>query len=192
MKFSKSAKLAGMSGFFFDNDKNAPDDAITVSDADVSRATNLPSGADYDFDKDNNLTVTMPTPPSASEARASDIFTKWSYIRAERDRRRFEGGVKVGSHWFLSNSVAISEYNTLLAISSALPDETILRSGWRTMEDGVVVDMTVGLVKQILTAGFAHVAAIDDAAQAHRVAMEASPDPASYSYSANWPSVFGE
>jgi hypothetical protein len=192
MKFSKSAKLAGMSGFFFDNDKNAPDDAITVSDADVGGATNLPAGSDYDFDKDGKLTVTLPPPLSAAEVRATAIAAKWSSIKAERDRRRFDGGVKVGVNWFLSNQVAIGEYNTLLAISNGMPDETILRSGWRTMKDGVIVDMTVGLVKQILTAGVAHVAAIDDASQAHKAALEASGAPETYDYSTGWPLIYGE
>ena len=50
--------------------------------------------------------------------------------------------------------------------------------------------MTAALAAQILGSGFQAIAAIDDAAQAHRAAMEASADPAAYDYSTGWPAVF--
>lgn len=115
----------------------------------------------------------------------------WDAIRGERDRRRFDGGVQVGQHWYLSNSVATGEYSVLLQISAGLPDTTVLRQNWRTM-DGGLVDMTPALARQIINAGFARVAEIDDAAQAHKAAMEASGDPASYDYSAGWPQTYAE
>lgn len=111
-------------------------------------------------------------------------------IKAERDKRRFEGGVKVGELWFLSTAVAMAEYTALAVISSGLPGDTVLRSTWRTMTPGVVVDMTPNLVRQILSAGFAAVAAIDDASQTHINAMTLSADPAAYDYSAGWPEHF--
>lgn len=116
---------------------------------------------------------------------------KWQEIKVERDRRRFEGGVKVGDHWFLSTAIATSEYNSLILMSAGLPETTVLRADWRTM-DGAKVDMRPALAKQILAAGFAQVAAIDDAAQAHRAALEASLDPGAYDHLTGWPMVFGE
>lgn len=127
--------------------------------------------------------------PAPSDERIKE--EKWKDIKAERDRRRFDGGVKVGGHWFLSTGIATSEYNSLILMSVGLPDTTVLRADWRTM-DGAKVDMTPVLVKQILAAGFAQIAAIDDAAQAHRAAMEASVDPSTYDFSIGWPTVFGE
>ena len=85
-----------------------------------------------------------------------------------RDEQRFNGGVKVGNLWFRSDAIATSEYTALVIIGSGLPDETVLRAGWRTMS-GETTDMTVGLVKQILAAGFANVAAIDDVWQAKKL-----------------------
>lgn len=116
---------------------------------------------------------------------------QWEAIKAERDRLRFNGGVKVGAHWFLTTAIATSEYNSILLMSVGLPDTTILRSGWRTM-DGAVVDMTPSLARQILSAGFARLVAIDDAAQAHKAALEASNAPIDYDFSTGWPAVFGE
>ena len=130
----------------------------------------------------------QPTPepqPTIDELRS----TMWGRIKAERDRRRFEGGVKVGDHWYLSTAVAMSEYNSLTLLSTGRPDNTVLRSGWRTM-DGAKVDMTAGLVRQILLAGFATVAANDDAAEAHKAALVACDDPALYDFSFGWPSIF--
>ena len=125
-------------------------------------------------------------PPKAALLVKQEV---WGKIKAKRDQLRFDGGVKVGMHWFLSSEIATSEYNTLLLLSAGIPDTTVLRANWRTI-DGAVVDMTPALVKQILTAGFAQVAAIDDAAQTHRAAMEAAADPAAYNYSAGWPATF--
>jgi hypothetical protein len=41
-------------------------------------------------------------------------------------------------------------------------------------------------------AGIAQRCAIDDAALAHKAAMEASADPSAYDFSTGWPAIFGE
>lgn len=115
----------------------------------------------------------------------------WESIKAERDRRQLEGGVQVSGHWFLSADRATGEYNSLINASQGMSSDTILRAGWRTM-DGAQVDMTPALASQILIAGIAQRCAIDDAAIAHKAAMEGSPDPSAYDFSSGWPSVFGE
>lgn len=139
-----------------------------------------------DCSADERYSATQPV-QEASQVRAAT----WASIRAERDRRRFNSGVEVGGHWFLSTAIAAGEYNSLALLSAGLPDNTVLRANWRTM-DGATVDMTPALVRQILAAGFAAVAAIDDAAQVHKAAMEASADPAAYDFSSGWPAGFGE
>ncbi len=111
-------------------------------------------------------------------------------IKAKRNELWYEGGVKVGEHWFSSDRDSLQRYNSLLQLSEGMPDSTVLRANWRTMRDGVTVDMTRGLVKQIFGAGFAQVAAIDDAAQAHIAALQQSESPAAYDYSTGWPEVF--
>lgn len=113
----------------------------------------------------------------------------WGLIKVERDRRRFDGGLQVGGHWFLSTQTAAGEYNSILNLG--LPEATVIRSNWRTM-DGTQVAMTPSLARQIITAGFTQAAAIDDAAQAHKVAMVASSNPAEYDFSTGWPAIYGE
>lgn len=111
----------------------------------------------------------------------------WSSIKTKRDQLRFDGGVKVNGHWFKSNQIATAEYNSI--ISLGLPDSTVLRANWRTMDNGEVV-MTPLLAKQIIQAGFTQAAAIDDAAQTHKAAMESSENPANYDFSNGWPETF--
>lgn len=141
------------------------------------------------------LVVTLATDiaplPADVPTLAQNIAAKWEQIKAERERRRFDGGAKVGTLWYLSTAVATTEYNALLHLAAGIPLGTVLRTNWRSMS-GDVIDMTPALVKSILNAGFAQIAAIDDAAQVHRTAMEASADPAAYDYSTGWPLVFGE
>lgn len=128
----------------------------------------------------NRVPITQPDP----------IPIMWEKIKAERDDRIFNGGVNVGTMWFLSTERARTEYTTMLVLTSAYPPDTVIRAGWRTMQVGVEVDMTPNLLSQILVAGMAVVAAIDDVAQAHIAAMTASADPASYDYSTGWPEHF--
>jgi hypothetical protein len=125
----------------------------------------------------------VPTPPTLAEI----VSEKWNSIKAKRDSLRFDGGVKVNGHWFKSNITAIAEYNSILHLG--LPDNYVLRPNWRTMDNGEVA-MTPLLAKQIIQAGFVQTAAIDDAAQSHKLAIESSQDPASYDFSGGWPEVF--
>lgn len=114
---------------------------------------------------------------------------KWLLIKAKRDDLQLNGGVKVGLNWFLTTDRAVGEYTSLALISTGLPDTTILRAGWRTM-NGVLIDMTPLLVKQILSAGFTQIAAIDTVSQNHKAAMELSATPEAYDFSAGWPVVY--
>lgn len=121
--------------------------------------------------------------------RSAAISAKWQAIKAKRDSLRFDGGVLVQGHWFLTTAIAQNEYNSLFLLGVNLPASAVLRANWRTMS-GATVDMTVGLVSEILSAGFAKIAAIDDAAQAHKAALEAAANPGAYDFSAGWPAVY--
>lgn len=61
MLYSPSAHKAGSAGFYFEGDKNAPSDAVGVSDADFQTAINLATGATYSFDTTGKLTTTSPS-----------------------------------------------------------------------------------------------------------------------------------
>ena len=57
--------------------------------------------------------------------------------------------------------------------------------------DGSFVIMTQTLAGQIFGTAAASDIAIFSAAEAHRVAMEASADPAAYDFTGGWPPMFG-
>lgn len=114
---------------------------------------------------------------------------RWELIKAHRDNLQLNGGVKVDTNWFLTTERSVGEYTVLAVRSAGLPDTTILRAGWRTM-NGPLVDMTVLLIKQILDAGFTQIAEIDNVSQTHKAAMEASATPETYNFSAGWPVVY--
>jgi hypothetical protein len=139
--------------------------------------------------------VLDPEKVAAALALAKDAVI--AQIKAKRDDVRFNGGVKVGVYWFLSTLQATTEYTTLLNLATIgnIGQDEVLRAKWRTMEDGVDVDMTPALVPQILQAGFFKVAANDDVAEAHIAAVRALDNEdavKAYDFSGNWPEVYGE
>ncbi|MEO6920520.1 MAG: hypothetical protein ABI171_16180 [Collimonas sp.] len=70
MKFSKSAKQSGGTGFYFDEDTSAPADCIEVSSVDASAAINLSTGASFSFDSSGEMTVTAAPAPGADQLLA--------------------------------------------------------------------------------------------------------------------------
>lgn len=110
----------------------------------------------------------------------------WANIKAERDRRK-AGGVKVGAKWFHSDDGSRIQQMGLVMMGANLPAGL----QWKTM-DGSFIVMTPALAQQIFTGQAASDQAIFAVAEQHRVAMEASPDPAAYDFSTNWPKIFGE
>lgn len=128
-------------------------------------------------------------PPLLDEHRAR----MWDRIQSERDRRQSEGGVKVGGMWWKSSDKEIGRYNSIISAAAAagVPGSYVMRAGWRSMEPGLTRDMTADFARSIILAGLAQFAAIDDAAQAHRVAMEASDNPLAYSFASGWPAIYG-
>lgn len=136
-----------------------------------------------DVNQDEDFSETIPL-DSPNQAKAD----AWEKIKIKRDSLRFNGGVKVGDNWFLSSQSAAIEYNSILNLG--VSNSTVIRPNWRTM-NGAAVSMTPALAKQIIAAGFQQAAAIDDAAQAHKTAMESSLDPAAYDFTGGWPETFG-
>lgn len=164
--------------------ENIPDDAVEINDEQhAALLEGQSSGKIVSADASGAPVLTDPAKATAEEM--------WTAIKAERDRRQLDGGVQVDGHWFLSTERATGEYNSLINASQGMASDTFLRAGWRTM-DGAQVDMTPALASQILMAGIAQRCAIDDAALAHKAAMEASPDPSAYDFSTGWPVIFGE
>ena len=111
---------------------------------------------------------------------------KCEKIKAERDRRK-AGGVKVGAKWFHSDDASRIQQMGLVMMGAGIPANL----QWKTM-DGSFITMTPALAQQVFIAQAASDQAIFTAAETHRVAMEASADPASYDYSGGWPKIYGE
>ena len=111
---------------------------------------------------------------------------KWEAIKGERDRRK-AGGVKVGAKWFHSDDGSRIQQMGLVMMGASIPANL----QWKTMDD-TFITMTQTLASQVFQAVAASDQAIFTAAETHRVAMEASADPASYDYSGGWPKIYGE
>jgi hypothetical protein len=137
-------------------------------------------------------TVSDLLPEQAAQNRTDAITALWGAIKAERDRRRFEGGVWAAGCWFKSDNQAVGEYTAMAMLGTSVPGTTVLRQAWRTMAPDTVIPMTPNLAKQILFAGFTSLGAIDDAALAHLAALQSSDNPSTYDFSSGWPAAYGE
>ena len=124
---------------------------------------------------------TLPEPSVAQVAARV-----WGNIKSERERRK-AGGVKVGDKWFHSDDASRIQQLALVMMGAGL------HAGlqWKTM-DGSFITMTPALAQQVFTGQAASDQTIFAVAEGHRLAMEASADPAAYDYSHGWPKVYGE
>ena len=108
----------------------------------------------------------------------------WERIKQERDRRK-SLGVKVGQHWYHSDADSRIQQISLFVMGASVPPIQ-----WKTLTTSpppVFVTMTPALAAGIFQGTAASDAAVFAAAEAHRVAMEASSTPESYDFSVGWP-----
>jgi hypothetical protein len=109
----------------------------------------------------------------------------WSAIKTKRDDHLQNGGFRVGTKWFHSDTFSRSQQIGLVLLGANIP-ETLQ---WKTM-DGTFVPMTQTLAQQIFASAAASDAAVFAAAEIHKAAMEASSNWGSYDFSAGWPDRF--
>ena len=110
--------------------------------------------------------------------------TVWERIKHERDRRK-SLGVKVGEHWYHSDADSRIQQLSLFVMGAAVPPVQ-----WKTLTTSpppVFVTMTPAIAAGIFQGTAASDAAIFAAAEAHRVAMQASSAPEQYDASTGWP-----
>lgn len=119
-------------------------------------------------------------------AQPTAVSLAWSKIKSERDRRIQQGGYKVGTKWYHSDTFSRTQQMGLVMLGANLPAGV----QWKTM-DGTFITMTQTLAGQIFATAAASDMAVFVAAETHRVAMEASSDPATYDFSGGWPAMFG-
>lgn len=122
--------------------------------------------------------------PTLSLQEKKDLM--WTKIKLERDRRIQEGGYKVGTKWFHSNTFSRTQQMGLM-MGANIPPNT----PWKTL-DGSFVVMTQTLAIQIFGAAAASDIAIFGAAEAHKTAMELLEDPTTYVFTSGWPLTFNE
>jgi hypothetical protein len=119
---------------------------------------------------------------------AEDIkIDMWNAIKAERDRRKNDGGYKVGANWYHSDTSSRIQQLGLVMMGANLPANLY----WKTMGGGFVV-MTQTLALQIFQTAAASDMAIFTVAEQKKAAMLASADPATYDYLSGWPLIYGE
>lgn len=170
--------------------------SIVIRIADGVFIPNDPDNSDY-VEYQNWLLVegNIPEPAeSLAEVRAQ----MWEKIKIERTRRE-DGGVLVGTKWFHSDMtsrlklLAIKDQAREALDGGALTSEVLQKRSknllWKTM-DGSFVQLTVQMAYDIVIAFGNHDAHAYETAEIHKAMMNASPDPASYDFSANWPAIF--
>ena len=116
--------------------------------------------------------------------KAAARAAKWEAIKAERDRRKALG-VKVGDHWYHSDADSRIQQISLFVMGASVPPIQ-----WKTLTttpSPVFVTMTQTIAAGIFQNTAASDAAIFAAAETHRIAMEAMPDPENYDCSGGWP-----
>lgn len=130
--------------------------------------------------KDNAI-VDYVAPPIPIATIRADV---WQKIKDLRDFYK-NGGVLVQNKWFNTDDSSRIQQIGIYLLGSNLPSSL----KWRTM-DGTFVSMTQSLITAVFQAIIAQDMAIFANAEAHREAMEASDDPASYDYSTGWPAIY--
>lgn len=160
-----------------------PADAVPISDDRYRDVIASPAeGKIRSHDADGLPILIDPPPPTRDEIE----HAMWEGIKAERDRRTLNGGYQVNGHWFHSDQLSRDQQLKLM-----LAGENVPRVAWKTMT-GEFVQMTPELAEAIVLASGESDIAIFAAAEAHRAAMLASPDPAAYDYSQGWPLTYDE
>lgn len=160
-----------------------PDGAKAITEARYLEVIANPApGRIRSHDAEGLPILVDPPKPSRSETE-QEI---WDGIKAERDRRTLTGGYQVNGYWFHSDQLSRDQQLKL-----KLAGENVPRVAWKTMT-GEFVQMTPELAAAIVLASGESDIAIFAAAEAHRAAMLASPDPAAYDYSQGWPLTYDE
>jgi hypothetical protein len=160
---------------------NLPADVVEVSKSDFDTAMSRPLGNTFDFVA-GVLVITPPAPATRAQVQAA----QWEKIKAERDRRQ-SGGYLVASKWYHSDDGSRIQQLGLLMMGASIPANL----QWKTM-DGTFVTMTQALASQVFAAAATSDQTIFAKAEAHKTAMIAATDPASYNFLTGWPLVYGE
>jgi hypothetical protein len=119
--------------------------------------------------------------PTLAERQA----TMWESIKTERDHRIQNGGYKVGSDWFHSDTFSRTQQIGLVMLGANLP----VNLQWKTM-GGYFITMTPTLAQQVFTAAATQDITTFGAAVVHQQNMLSLSTPEDYDFSIGWPAIF--
>ncbi len=114
----------------------------------------------------------------------------WELIKQERDRRVQNGGYKVGSKWYHSDTFSRTQQMALVMLGASLPPSL----AWKTM-DGSFIQMTPSLAQQIFGAGAMQDTLTFAKAEYHKTQVNSLVNKAqidAYDIYADWPIIYGE
>ena len=132
---------------------------------------------------------------SRTERREAETrLNMWELIKAERDRRKSEGGFTCAGKWFHSDDRSLAHHSgnkdtarDQMAAGGVMTDPlrdplTLTVISWKTM-DGSFIPLTCQLTFDIVCAAKCQELNNHLAAETHRANMEASPVPGEYDFS---------
>lgn len=129
----------------------------------------------------------QPLDPATTSANLAAMrATLWEEIKRIRDRKTQQGGYKVGSHWYHSDTFSRTQQIGLTIMGAAMPAGLM----WKTM-GGAFVLMTPTLAQQIFAAAGQQDAALFGYAEALKAQVDEATDPAAVDIRAGWPETFG-
>lgn len=111
----------------------------------------------------------------------------WTNIQNERDRRKLNGGYKVGNYWYHSDNTSRIQQIALFIMGASMPNNIM----WKTMSGDFVL-MTPMLAGQIFQSAAASDMTLFSVAESKKKAMLASSNPTEYDFMSGWPRAFGE
>lgn len=126
----------------------------------------------------------------------------WDKIKAERDRRQFNG-IKVAGYWFHTDIDSRIKWMALerqaervMATPEGTPDTVLVRLGqpvvWKVLGSEAYVPVTVQLALDINEAVGNLDATLHHVGNQHKATMMAAADSEAYDFSTGWPTTFGD
>lgn len=121
----------------------------------------------------------------AEDNRIAAAAARWQEIKGIRDRKTQNGGYKVGTDWFHSDTFSRTQQIGLTMYGASMPANLT----WKTMA-GTFVPMTPTLAQQIFVSAGQQDAALFAYAESLRAQVEAAQNPATVDIEAGWPETF--
>lgn len=121
-----------------------------------------------------------------AEPQVPPVASLQAQVRAIRDRKIQQGGYKVGTDWFHSDTLSRTQQLGLVMMGAGIPPGLM----WKTMS-GAFVEMAQSLAGQIFSAAAAQDTLIFAHSESLQQQIAAAEDPMSVDINAGWPETYG-